>query len=405
MLQQFRKKLKSPRLKELIIDIIDPFFKKQRDKIFFVVQDQTVFSGNLRVMCEKYVKENNGRIFVYKDGKCLDEIKKELVGMGVKVIDNFSLSTIYHIVTSGVVFLSHNPRNIHISRKFSSRLIINLWHGVAIKKIENSMQFIPAAKQKLLNNHARLYDMVIASSEADKETNIKAFGVTENKVKVTGLPRYEILKEHYTLGKVLKNEELKIENIKKGRKLVLYASTFREDAVSPLQQLSCDEWIQLEKFAEKHNLLIGIRPHPYDLKELPDAIKGSEHFYLFSNECISEPNILLKHVDILIVDFTSIWVDYLLLNKPIIGFAKDYENYLTKERGFVYDFNKIFPDRFTDNIYDLLTEMEIKLSAGSTVKYEETKKVLHKYDVDDNCAQLVYREVEKLRRKFLEKSI
>jgi len=401
MLKTVIKKLKSPRLKEFIIDIIDPFFKKQKNKIIFVVQDKTFFSGNIRIMCEYYLKYSKyDKIFIYKDGKCKSDIKNELEELGIKVLDSFNLNSIYHIVTSGVVFLSHNPRNIHISRKFNSRLIINLWHGVAIKKIENSMQFIPPAKQKLLNNHAKLYDMIIASSDEDKKTNIHAFKVPEDIVKVTGLPRYEILKDSYPLGNTLSKEKNKIELIKKEKKIILYAPTFRESNISAFEQILPAEWKILESFAKKNNFLIGLRPHPYDIKSLPEEIKNSSNFYLFDSKNFTEANLLLKYVDLLIVDFTSIWVDYLLLNRPILGFAKDYEHYLKNERGFVYNFDEIFPDHFTSDINSLIENITLRmLNDGINTNYQATKDVLHKYDLNIYFPELVYKEVESLRRK------
>ncbi len=99
-----------------------------------------------------------------------------------------TLYSAFHILTSGV-YTSHNPRDAHIYRKFKSRKIINLWHGVAIKRIENLMPNISPLKLKQLKNNAKLYDMVIASSKEDKKTNSRAFGVDSDKVKITGLPR------------------------------------------------------------------------------------------------------------------------------------------------------------------------------------------------------------------------
>jgi CDP-glycerol glycerophosphotransferase (TagB/SpsB family) len=402
MIKMVIKKLKSPRLKEFLIYLIDPFFKKKRNKLIFVIQDQTFFSGNIRVMCEFYLSHNkDDQIFIYKDGKCQPDIRRELQNLGIQVLDNFSFITIYHIVTAGVIFLSHNPRNIHIRRKFKNRFIINLWHGVAIKRIENIMQFIPYSKQKLLNNHAKLYDMIIASSDADRKTNARAFGVKEELVKVTGLPRYEILKKSYFLGSVLQKEEQRIKNIKGKRKLVLYAPTFREANISAFGQITFDEWYLLDKFAEQNNILIGLRPHPYDNFNLFPIITKNKNFYLFKNIEFTEPNLLLRYVDLLIVDFTSIWVDYLLLDRPILGFAKDYRNYLKKERGFVYNFEEIFPDIFTNNMIELLNQLSKKLSSNK-VDYTYTKNILHKYDLYTNYSKLVYQEVEKLRRKIFD---
>ncbi len=388
--------LRSRRLKAMVIGFLDLFFRKDQNKILFVVKDRTFFSGNLRVVLEKYIKEKNGKIFVYKDGKCPKDIKDELISMGVTVMDGLTLYSAFHILTSGIFILSHNPRDAHIYRKFKSRKIVNLWHGVAIKRIENLMPNIAPLKQKQLKNNAKLYDMVIASSKEDKKTNTKAFGVDNSKVKITGLPRYALLQKDYPLGELLKKELAKIEEIKNGRKLVLFAPTFREANSSAISQIKSNEWKILEEFIAKNNLLFGIRPHPYDIKDLPKFIQNSPHFALFLSSKFTEPNIMLRATDILIVDFTSIWIDYLLLKRPIIGFAKDYKHYLEEERGFVYDFNTIFPSRFIANINDLIDEIE-KVLDIEEIEYKNTTKILHDYNLNYNFAQDIYNQIEQIK--------
>ena len=388
--------LRSRRLKVWVIGFLDLFFIKNRNKILFVVKDRTFFSGNLRVVCERYLQNREVKLYLYKDGKCPKDIKDELLSMGVTVLDGLDFKSAFHIMTSGVFILSHNPRDAHIYRKFKSRKIINLWHGVAIKRIENLMPNIPPLKLKQLKNNARLYDIVIASSQEDKKTNTKAFGIDSSRVKITGLPRYAILQDSYPLGELLTKELNRIRDIKKGRKLILYAPTFREANSSAIEQITKEEWLKIEEFVAKKNLLFGIRPHPYDIKNLPNFIQSSPHFELFLSSEFSEPNIVLRESDILIVDFTSIWIDYLLLERPIIGFAKDYRHYLEHERGFVYDFNTIFPTEFIDNIDILIDKIEQSIDIES-IRYDYTTQTLHDYNLNHNFVEHIYSEIEKIR--------
>jgi len=390
--------IRSRKLKALVLGFLDPLFLKDRKKILFVVKDRTFFSGNQRVVCERYIKDANSKVYIYKDGVCQTEIKDELEKMGAVVLDGFSLFSAFHILTSGVMILSHNPRDAHISKKFKRRKIINLWHGVAIKRIENLMPNIPAQKQKQLDNNAKLYDMVIASSEEDRQTNSKAFGVDEDRVKITGLPRYEILKSDYIEGVVLQEESKKIESIKAGRKLILFTPTFRESNISAIEQINDNEWRELEEYIRGNNLLFGIRPHPYDIKHLPRFIEDSDSFYLFESSEFTEPNIMLKLTDVLMVDFTSIWIDYLLLERPIIGFAKDYRHYLEEERGFVFDFDTIFPSSFVDTIESLIVEIDRAILVDEPIVYRETTETLHDYDLSHDFAEDIYNQIEIVRK-------
>ncbi len=389
--------LRSRRLKTVVIGFLDIFFIKNPNKILFVVKDRTFFSGNLRVVLQRYLQRDDLKLYIYKDGSCPKAIRDDIVSMGATLLEGLTLKSAFHIMTSGVFILSHNPRDAHIYRKFKSRKIINLWHGVAIKRIENLMPNIPLLKLKQLKNNAKLYDMIISSSPSDRETNIKAFGVDRDIVKITGLPRYAILQKDYPLTKLLKDESKEIEKIKGKRRLILFAPTFRESNISAISQITQDEWKKIEEFIRDKNILFGIRPHPYDIKDLPEFITDSPYFHLFLSSKFTEPNILLKHTDILIVDFTSIWIDYLLLNRPIIGFAKDYRYYLEKERGFVYDFNTIFPSKFISNIDNLLDEIDRVLDIEE-IEYKETTKILHQYRIEHNFIEDIYNQIELLRK-------
>jgi len=391
MLQKF---FKSRRSKAKLFHILDCLFPKEKEKFLFVVKDRTYFSGNLRVVLETYRAKGKEKLFIYKDGVPSPKLKEELEFLDVTVLSGFTFTTIWHILTSGNIILSHNPRDAHLTKKCKNRKIINLWHGVAIKNIELLMSDIEADKLLLLKNNAKLYDMLIASSKQDKQTNMKAFGVPENRVIITGLPRYEILKPDYQLGMVLKEEEAKIKAIKGNKQLVLFAPTFRERGASAIEQITDNEWEQLHHFAEKSDIIFGIRPHPYDSKYLPENIQEYSHFHLFENSDFTEVNLLLKHTDILIVDFSSIWIDYLLLQKPIVGFSKDYETYLHLERGFIYDFNAIFPGQFTTTIDVLIEEIQKELHKDNHIIYKEALNMFHTYDLEYNYANNIYDTIE-----------
>ena len=47
--------------------------------------------------------------------------------------------------------------------------------------------------------------------------------------------------------------------------------------------------------------------------------------------------------DMMITDYSSIMIEYCILNKPIIFFTYDLDSYLASERGFYYDFKKTVP--------------------------------------------------------------
>jgi len=380
------KKLTSRKNKAIIFSLWDCLFSKNYTKVVLVVKNRTEFSGNLRVVSEILLSDDKYRIYIYKDGDIVPKIRKMLEIKGATVLEGWSIKSLYHLLTSGIFIFSHAPRDAHITKRCKKRTIINLWHGVAFKTIENLMPNIPKEKQEQIRNNAKLYDLIIASSAVDKQTNVDAFMLDEKKVHITGLPRYDILKDSYILDNFLKEQKEKLLVYKKDKKLILYAPTFREKKISALDQMSESDWNIISNTLEQNNAIMAIRPHAYD-KALPVYLDNNENFFLLPHKIFTETNLILQFTDILIVDFSSIWIDFLLLNRPIVGFAKDLEHYLSRERGFVYDFESTFPDLFFHSTETLAEQLKVLLSKKDlTTQYKEASKKFHTYTINTNFA-------------------
>ena len=391
------KKLRSREKKVKIVAKYDWLFPKFSKKVILVVKKNTEYSGNLRVCADLLLKKKQHKLYVYKDDSMPGSIKNALNEQGIIVLKPNSWRSFYHILTAGVFILSHVPRDAHLSKKNKGRKVLGLWHGVAFKNIESQMLSVPESKMKLIKNNARLYDLMVASSEADKEYMAKSFLVDKDIIDVIGLPRYELLKPCYPFDKLLGLQKRKLERIKSNQKFLLYAPTFRENGNSAFDQVRDEEWKTLNSFLEEHNCILGLRPHSYDNKNPPSITKNMESIVWISQEEFTESNLILQFVDILIVDFSSIWIDFLLLNRPILGFAKDFDHYLNKERGFAYDFEETFPDTFTHNVDELIISLYQLLTNNNTIKeYNYAKDKFHQYSLQTNYFDTLATSLKKL---------
>lgn len=375
---------KSRKKKVRIFKIFDFFFIKNKKKILIVVKSSVDFGGNLRIAIEEFIKlENNFDIYLYKDGYLNNESKNYLYSKKVTVLEGFSLKNIFHIATSGVVIVGHSIRDAHISTYYSSRFVVNLWHGVIFKNIELLMKNIEESKKSLIYNNSKLYNLITASSVSDSKHMKSAFGVRAEVVSVTGLLRYEILKNSYKSEDKSINSDIElIESIKGNMKLVLYAPTFRESKSNVVNNL---DFNLISEVAKENNFVFCIRLHPYtssiDIKD-----KFSNLFFI-NNDIIKETNILLKYVDILVVDYSSIWIDFLLLNKPIVMFTPDIDNYVGKERDFSYNIKEIVEFSVHRKFSDVLQEVLILLKKKNII-YTSTKNLFHQYNLDDNYRKI-----------------
>lgn len=393
----FPKKLRSREKKAQLVARYDRFFPKISRKVIFVVKKNTDYSGNLRVCADLFIRENKHKVFVYKDDYMPFYVKDALIEQGITVLEPNTWLSFYHILTAGVFVFSHVPRDAHLTLKHDRRKVLGLWHGVAFKNIESQMPHVSVSKMKLIENNAKLYDLMTASSEADKEYMAKSFLVDEEIINITGLPRYELLKSNYTLDGFLNHQKNKLNDIKLNRKLILYAPTFREDSESAFDQVSEDEWILLNNLLLENNSILGLRPHSYDNKTPPISTKGLDNVFWLSQEEFTETNVILQLVDILIVDFSSIWIDFLLLDRPIIGFARDFEHYYNDERGFAYNFDDTFPDKFNHTFSDFVICLDSLLKSNESQKnYSFAKSKFHHYSLNTNFVENLSRSLKKL---------
>ena len=67
---------------------------------------------------------------------------------------------------------------------------------------------------------------------------------------------------------------------------------------------------------------------------------------------------LLMDTDILISDYSSTYIDYLLLDRPLIFYNFDYEDYLQNDREMYYDYDEVTPGYKAATFDELMTELD-----------------------------------------------
>lgn len=344
---------------KIIIKVYDYFFSVEKNKIAFVVKKKVPFSGNTRIVAEALLAQGGRQLVIFKDGP-LDTECQSWRSRGVRVYEELSVQALRDVHSAEVVILGHSGRDAFLARKKPGRRIINLWHGVAIKRIEHLM---PAEKtwsykawkrRRLMALNGKIYNAMIASSATDRLTNTLAFELDLDQVHSTGLPRFDYLAPNYAFPCNLRGDLDGLNALLNGRRMVLYAPTFREVGVCVLAGLTPEVLGRLKEFLQRHNLVLGIRPHPYDQKALAQICDG-QWILDMSPDVYMEPAVVLRAASALIVDYSSIWVDYLLLKRPMIGLMADFEKYATQERGFIFDLSAIFPGPV---LYDWSAVME-----------------------------------------------
>lgn len=152
----------------------------------------------------------------------------------------------------------------------------------------------------------------------------------------TGVPRTDIFfdeeKKKKAVGKVHR-----LYPRLKGKKVILYAPTYRENGLSDAE-MKLDLYELAREFRGDHTLVIKLHPAVRNQFSVPEGLED----FVIDASAHRNMNELLFVADILITDYSSIPFEFALLGKPIIFFMYDREAYM-KERGMWKEFLDLIP--------------------------------------------------------------
>lgn len=291
-------------------------------------------------------------------------------GCNVEFVSAESLRGAYHMARCRVMVIGYALRSVasYSKRVRANRhLIIQLWHGVPVKRIGH---LFPG--ETFWQRETGRYDAVTSSSETDRKVMHQAFRtIPLERVWVTGLPRYDfLLKDSRELPHDYRVHLRSLDESLGGRKLVLYAPTWREDP-DQLYFFSDEERERLTYLLVEHGAVLGIRGHSnvrqhrgYTLHNPSDTILPLNH--------IPDVSVVLRRTEILVTDYSGIYIDFLLTDRPILHFAYDLEVYASG-RGFVHDPHEAFAGPCVRTFDALVPHLENALSDPCLWRAERSK--------------------------------
>lgn len=306
-----------------------------------------------------YVKEHCPEIhpyYVMNDDKKREELG-EKYGKDY-FLDGKTMAGIRKILSCKVWFTSTAPPlyGVGFRKKY---VILNLWHGIPLKKIGMEQENLSWFTRKYYKYFfADNYEGVVATSSQLVEVMSKSFLVESERIKVWGQPRNDVLFSSNSERKGL--EEIFSGEVPPYEKVVLYAPTFRDHEPTrlfPFQDMDRD---RLWQWLEEKKIFLCIRLHLYDqteyqwLRELD--CPGNRIRFLNEDRAVDIMEVL-KEFDLLITDYSSIYMDYLLTGKPVLFLPYDQEEYL-KERGMNFPYEQVTPGPKPKTFQEFLNSME-----------------------------------------------
>lgn len=316
------------------------------NRVTFLSDSRTDFSGNFEFVY-KELQERGGY-----------EIKS-LLKPSIKAKRSFKekLEFLEYLATSKYILLDDYYPQIYKYKIKDEIEVIQLWHATGAFKTFGFSRMGKKGGPSVRSKNHRNYTKAIVSSSSIKKHYAEAFGISEDKVIATGVPRTDIFfDEEYKASKMAELYEK--YPILKEKKVIMFAPTFRGNGQNTahynFEQLDLD--LMKEKLGDEYMVIMKL--HPF-IKEIPNWEEEYQDFILdLSHE--REINDLLFISDILITDYSSVCFEYALLNRPMIFFAYDLEKYIAS-RDFYYPYEAFVPGpivKTCDELVDVIQNQD-----------------------------------------------
>ncbi|EDY36302.1 CDP-Glycerol:Poly(glycerophosphate) glycerophosphotransferase family [Aciduliprofundum boonei T469] len=223
--------------------------------------------------------------------------------------------------------------------KAKNQIGIFLDHGVFPLKTVGSY-----LNAEITKNRWKYFDYAVVTSPFTRILYSSIYQMNPSNIVTAGAPRDDIIFE-YTKEESIKLLEKHLDcSLEPFEYKIFYLPTFRlfdpNFVKKSFIQLIKNEIFM--KFLQENEAVLILKPHRGEEKYFKDLIekRDIENIKILSNDPLRRNNLTIyeffKSIDILISDYSSVWVEYLLLNKPIVYYIPDIEKYRQK-RGLIIE--------------------------------------------------------------------
>lgn len=355
-----------------LLSLVFIFFRLNEKVCIFNSTGNVNYNFNSRFLYEFILGESDNTLkcyFIIND----DSKRKKLLEKGYQNIissKSFKNKMLILCAKTWVCSTIEPPVDCFLKRKH--RVVYHLGHGVPLKNIgmaENRISLIKKINRYL---KLRVFTHVTCYSPFFHDVLYKAFNRNEHiSYLPLGQPRNDTI--------LAVNDKIKIDSTISGldrfsedelleSKKVLYCPTWRNYAKTLFFPFSKFDPVILNEFLERENIIIFTREHPYYEFEKPHGVENIKRVVQINSDVLSDITPFLSCFDMMITDYSSIFIDFLITGKPVVFVPYDLHKYET-----LVGFSKPYKDiAFGEHVHDFSDFLEVIGSnsfAGYTQEY------------------------------------
>ncbi len=263
------------------------------------------------------------------------------------------------------VITTHQPFKVR-----RHQINVQFWHGVPLKRMgilaHNTKRRDIKRNEKLWHKNA---DIVTSSSDLYETLMSACIGIENKKYRKVGFPRLDFLQKPAISKEKLLQDLFGASD--KEAQIGIYMPTFRYELDDPqiMEKIKQGNFFAFADFdgqklndelKKRHQYLI-VKLHPYEMRLFSNFKSDYSNIAFLNNDYLFQNKLdlyeILGDTDFLLTDFSSIYFDYLHLNKPII-FITNYLRQYEKTRGLLMGpYDEIAPGICVDSEEELLRNL------------------------------------------------
>jgi CDP-glycerol glycerophosphotransferase len=270
----------------------------------------------------------------------------------------YSVSGIWSYLRAPCVFYTHGALFNYAPPK--RKLVVNLWHGMPIKKIWRGVPGSTLPKSTFL----------ISTSEFFSDVLMRASGFGPERLLATGLPRNDFLTR-------ARPESVDIVARLRGKadRLIFFLPTYRNSArglktqdgteTNTILGLSQTDAQRLHTWLKANRCKLIVKPHPMSINAGKKFL-DDEHWAMIDEQALFREGLglyeLLAQADLLVTDVSSVYVDFLITERPQILYFPDMEKYETTRGLLLHPLKDYAPGPIVKTFTELQAALDVWLS-------------------------------------------
>jgi len=295
----------------------------------------------------------------------------------------------YYLALATAKFLVQNVTFPAFFAKRPGQVYVNTWHSITVKTLGYDQPNGNVETRNMIRN-LLMSDYICSPNRFMTgifRGSFKLQGLYPGKMIETGHARNDVTAAA-SRQEVLRKLRRRGIEVDPDKKIVLYAPTWRGatvgTVVSPAEEF--------EEFRRRLGARIDLdeyqlllKPHHLSYRAMTDEERAAASYIPRT----VDTNELLGAVDILISDYSSIYFDFMVTDRPVLFYLTDHDAY-EKERG-VYFAPEDLPGPVTDSVEQLgdwITRID-EIGAESAEKYAETKAWACEFDDGQASGRIV----------------